>query len=371
MKEPRTITSTFSIFDTGRRYTGKQRGYLLDNVSKVINSAAVRERLRLRQLQGYFGHTMRELAGKLSLTSKNVLTLPNGQQIVADAVPGCVTTDLQIDSKGNVTHVQEVLDNDEGNKIWGLHKNRVGGFSWAASGGASGGNTVLSDLFGFDYVPDPLNANNRGWVMDSNDEAPCREDLLKGLKTEGVDKAGTVLDSWYASMSLANERYQEKNREYELMLLDSESERNDLQLLTDSLELQVEQANSARKSLKAHYEDQIQQINDSHNSIVNELNEAHRNERARLLVDRRATLETLQEKSPVNIPDFVLDALVAPESDDNQLLISEFLQSVAGINAGILPVGLSPKAEYVKGRVFDSADNNDCGSIGVIPDMSM
>ena len=85
--QPRTIRVTFNIFDTGRKYTGTQRDYILNNVKSVINSPAVRERLRLRQLQGYFGHTMRELAGKLNLTAKNVLNLPNGQQIghIADS----------------------------------------------------------------------------------------------------------------------------------------------------------------------------------------------------------------------------------------------------------------------------------------------
>lgn len=32
------IELKFNIFDTGREYTGKQRGYILDNFKQVINS---------------------------------------------------------------------------------------------------------------------------------------------------------------------------------------------------------------------------------------------------------------------------------------------------------------------------------------------
>ena len=54
--KPRTIRATFNVLDTGRTYTGKQRDYILDNVKEVINSPAVRERLRLRQLQALWNN---------------------------------------------------------------------------------------------------------------------------------------------------------------------------------------------------------------------------------------------------------------------------------------------------------------------------
>lgn len=368
-KEPRTIPVTFNVFDTGRTYTGKQRDYILNNIKEVINSPAVRERLRLRQLQGYFGHTMRELAGKLNLTAKNVLNLPNGQQIVADAIPGCVTTDLSIDDDGNVTHVQEVLDNDEGNKIWSLHKNRIGGFSWAASGGTSGGNTLISSLFGFDYVPDPLNANNRGWVMDSNEEVADRNTLLKALKDEGVEKPGTVLDSWYASMTLANNKYQQQIGEIEIMLLDANQEKDALQQVNDALSARVETLETLVTERQQSYEAELQQINDSHASAMAQLQQSVEQQQKAAEESRIAVMAAFGNQSAVSIPTAVLDALAAPVSVESLQPLSDFLQQVAKIHGGTLPLGQQRKAEYVKKRGFGKDDEN-LGTIGVIPDMA-
>ena len=368
-KEPRIIRATFNVLDTGRKYTGKQRDYILDNIKEVINSPAVRERLRLRQLQGYFGHTMRELAGKLSLSAKNVLNLPNGQQIVADAIPGCVTTDLSIDDLGNVTLVQEVLDNDEGNKIWSLHKNRIGGFSWAASGGTSGGNTLISSLFGFDYVPDPLNANNRGWVMDSNEEVADRNTLLKALKDEGVDKPGTVLDSWYASMTLANNKYQQQICEIEIMLLDANQEKDALQQVNDSLTSRVETLETLVTERQQSHEADLKQINDSHASALAELQQSHERQRKADEESRRTALEAFRNQSAVSIPAAVLDALASPTSVDALQPLQDFLQQVAKIQGGSLPLGQSRKAEYVPKRGFGKDDEN-LGTIGIIPEMN-
>ena len=367
--QPRTIRATFNILDTGRTYTGKQRDYIIDNVKEVINSPAVRERLRLRQLQGYFGHTMRELAGKLNLTAKNVLNLPNGQQIVADAIPGCVTTDLSIDDTGNVTHVQEVLDNDEGNKIWSLHKNRIGGFSWAASGGTSGGNTLISSLFGFDYVPDPLNANNRGWVMDSNEEVADRNTLLKALKDEGIEKPGTVLDSWYASMTFANNKYQAQIGEIEIMLLDANQENEALQQVNDSLSSRVETLETLVTERQQAYEAELQQINDSHAAVLAKLQQSHERQRKADEAKRKAVLEAFGNQSAVSIPSAVLDALASPDSVNAMQPVQDFLQQVAKIPGGLLPLGQGRKAEYVPKRGYGK-DNENLGTIGVIPDMA-
>ncbi|WP_412774897.1 hypothetical protein, partial [Vibrio cholerae] len=80
-----SITCTFNIFDTGRKYTGKQRGYILDNVKSVLNSPEVQERLRLRELVGYVSHGLREMAGKLTLGETLPVYLPNGQMVVVNA----------------------------------------------------------------------------------------------------------------------------------------------------------------------------------------------------------------------------------------------------------------------------------------------
>lgn len=375
--KPRNIDITFSIFDTGRKYTGTQRGYLLDNATEVINSPTVQERLKLRQLQGYFGHTMRELAGKMNLSAKNVLKLPNGQQIVADAIPGVVCTSLSIDKKGMVSHTQEVLDNDEGDKIWSLHKSKIGGFSWAATGGSSGGRTVLDDFFGFDYVPDPLNTNNKGWVMDSDsseiDLIPERNDIIKGLKSEGIDKPGTVLDSWYASLSLANRGYQSRSQSQDLQIFDLKEENAGLHRQVNDSQNENALLNEEFQQYKATADEERKRETGSHEGLIDDLRKKVKSIPLDGKRRMKQALESFSMVSTVSIPDAVLDCIVNMGEDDTDTRVfNDFLQGVAGIKGGVLPLGVS-KPQYVKRREFpeDNGDGPDLGSIGIVPEMKM
>lgn len=374
-KEKRYIKVAFDALDNGREYTGKQRGYILDNLKSVIKSPEVQERLRLRQLQGYFGHSMRELAGKLSLSAKEVLKLPNGQQIIADAIPACVTTDLDIDENGVVTHTQEILDNEEGDKVWSLHSNKVGGFSWATSGEISGGAARLASLFGFDYVPDPLNVNNKGWILDSessDDSIPERNGLLKSLKENGVNKPGTVLDSWYASMALSNERYQQENAHYEVLLLDSQQEQQELRQVNDALNSQIQTLETLLRESKEGHSEALEQINDSHDSVLKELSDKYQTDLQQQQNQREDLLKQFQKDSPISIPDAVLDSLSNPSNISDLQPLNDFLHTVAGIKGSALPIGEKTKTEYVRGGGFDSSlDDIKHGSIGIAPEMTM
>ena len=90
--------------------------------------------------------------------------------------------------------------------LTGLHKSRVGGFSIAARGSESGTNTFLDQISGFDYVINPNFAHNRGYVLDSSDEAtPKFETILDAIKQAGVneDVAENRLQQWFDSVELS------------------------------------------------------------------------------------------------------------------------------------------------------------------------
>ncbi len=354
---PRTITSTFNIFDTGRHYTGKQRNYLLDNVKKVVNSGAVQERLKLRQLYGYAGHALRELSGKMALSAKEVIRTPSGQEMVVDATPACVTTGIKIDGDGNVTHTQEVLDNDEGKKIWALHQSKVGGFSWAAKGGVKGGHTILDDLFGFDYVPDPLFATNKGWVMDSEQagNVASRQQILDALKKEGLSKPGSAYDGWVASIHAASEAYQEKIADQEASILDANNKIIGLEHDIDTRDNEIARL---KRELRAAESRNSQLIADN----VGELERTSQH--------RQYVFSAFADSSTIKLPDQVLDALVNAKSVESLQPVHDFLLATARIRGENLPVGAPPKAEYVKSTpVFDN--EGESGVLGSGLDMPL
>ena len=395
--ENNKIRVKFNIFETGRKYTNKDRGYVLDNVTSVINSAAVQERVKTRQLFGYAGHTIREMAGKMALSAKTVVKLPSGQEIIADSTPGCVCTHLEIDEEGNVTHEQEVFDHTpDGKTIMALHNSKAGGFSWASTGGAKGGNTLLSDLFGFDYVPNPLNLNNNGYglVLDSIDDngeaevAPSREKIIKNLKAQKVDKPGSILDSWYASEALELNKVQRENQSLKVFsysqaqkikelkaksegfgrqILDSESQsgellssaRAELKAANDELtesKASIETITEAKEQLILDHAEEIAVIKKKHKAALREAKEDTAildEHKVEVEIGRKYFLKEVSENSHIHIPDAVMDAFSA---GDNPAVIGKFLNSLSKIKTAHLPVGEKPMDQFVLDRSYDEED---------------
>ncbi|CCO46667.1 hypothetical protein VIBNISOn1_1840050 [Vibrio nigripulchritudo SOn1] len=316
-----SITCTFNIFDTGRKYTGKQRGYILDNVKSVLTAPEVEERLRLRELVGYVSHGLREMAGKLTLGETLPVHLPNGQMTVVNAIPACVTVALSIDDEGNLTHTQEVLDNEEGRKLLGLHTSRIGGFSWACGGGKVGGNTLINGFFGFDYVHNPLFTGNRGYVLDSESAQDefGRQAVLDNLTSAGVpeDARELVLDSFNASMAFESSQFKEQLLDAQLVIADQDEKAQELQQIVDS----AAQENELLKSEKTNREQFFNQ---------------------------------LQERSHVAISDQVLDALIKADSEEGMEVIIQMIMDTANIKPQHLPV-----AGHKKTLVQQSSEVSD------------
>ncbi|MDI7855053.1 hypothetical protein [Vibrio parahaemolyticus] len=319
-----SITCTFNIFDTGRKYTGKQRGYILDNVKSVLNSPEVQERLRLRELVGYVSHGLREMAGKLTLGETLPVHLPNGQMTVVNAIPACVTVSLSLDDDGNLTHVQEVLDNDEGRKLLGLHNSRIGGFSWACGGGKLGGNTLINGFYGFDYVHNPLFAANRGYVLDSesSEEEFDRQAVLDNLSSAGVpdDEREMVLDSFNAAIAFESAQYKGMLLDAQQVIADQDEKAQELQQLLDSASQETESLKSEKTS-------------------------------------REQFFKQLQERSHIAISDQVLDALINADSEESMETVLQMIMDTANISTQHLPIAPHKKT-FVKQQP-DSADQTD------------
>lgn len=190
----KTIECTFNILDNGRTYTGQQRNYVLDNVRNTLSLPHVQERLANKGAFGYFGHGIRRIAG-MNPEEKTVVQTKNGGSMIVDAIPSNLCTAVDLDDQGNLTHVEEIMDNDEGKKALGLHNSKAGGFSWACNGGKKSSNTILNDFFGFDYVKNPLFTGNRGYVLD--DASDEYQGLFDSLVQTGLSEqvaTQTLLD---------------------------------------------------------------------------------------------------------------------------------------------------------------------------------
>lgn len=189
MSANQKISCSFSLFNEGRTYTGNHRKYLVKNAREVCYSPAVREKIRLREALGFYGHGRRVLAGRMNLGEVEAVTLPDGSSAIVSNIPSNVTVAFDVGEDGTVTHTQEILNTETGRIVAGLHGSRVGGFSWACPGsdGGKSGVTRLSSFAGFDYVLNPGFAHNRGYVLEA---ASARADaVLESVSSVLQDKA--------------------------------------------------------------------------------------------------------------------------------------------------------------------------------------
>ncbi len=169
MAGPQTISCSFSLLDEGRKYTGNHRKYLIENARDICYSDATREKIKLREAFGYYGHGRRVISGKMSLGEVEAVTLPDGNSAIISNIPSNLTVAFDVGEDGKVTHTQEILNTETGQIVRNLHESKVGGFSWACPGidGGTKNVTPLAGFAGFDYVLNPNFAHNRGYVLES------------------------------------------------------------------------------------------------------------------------------------------------------------------------------------------------------------
>lgn len=153
----KTSRITYNLHDRGRVHTGQDRSNVdVKAMVRAINSAKVQELVNTGSLLGYYGHQVRQRFGMWPPETAII----NGQPIRLE--PAIRTVELAADPDGNVTHVEEFLENDAGEHALKQYKARVGGFSVASHYRQHGDKLIPSDFAGFDYVVQPNFVGNAG-----------------------------------------------------------------------------------------------------------------------------------------------------------------------------------------------------------------
>lgn len=151
---------TYSLKDRGRVASGIPRQYKsIDAIVRAINSAECQERVKNRDMLGYWGHYPRQRFGMIPIEGGWV----DGKAVRVE--PAFVTVELSATKDGQVTHRAEFLPTETGELVAKLNEGRVGGFSTAID------ETLSPVLFaGMDYVGMPNFTANRPYTLDSGVE---------------------------------------------------------------------------------------------------------------------------------------------------------------------------------------------------------
>lgn len=168
----------YNVQQRGRAHRGKDRNFDLRAMAALVNSPEIQERVKNRDMIGYYGHWQRMKFGLVPPETAIV----DGK--VINIEPAIVTTYLRADEDGNIEHETEFLDNPSGKIAARLHDSKAGGFSSAVFAKPRGNLDVPTVFAGFDYVLEPNYTTNRGYVFD-------------GIMHEGVeaDREIMLLDS--------------------------------------------------------------------------------------------------------------------------------------------------------------------------------
>ncbi|WP_186083648.1 hypothetical protein [Burkholderia gladioli] len=165
----------YNVNERGREYIGADRSLDLRKLAAIINGPEVQERVKNRDLLGYFGHSIRARFGMAPPETVVV----DGKQVSIE--PAIVTTYLAARDDGTIEHETEFLDTTPGAVAERMFSSKTGGFSSAILAPKMiNGAFVPSGFFGFDYVREPNYTTNRGYVFDS---------------VEGVSVDGLLFDS--------------------------------------------------------------------------------------------------------------------------------------------------------------------------------
>jgi hypothetical protein len=168
---------TYNARQRGRKYRGAERNFDTAALANVINSGDVQERVRNRDMWGYYGHWPRVLFGMNPGEGGPVTRGPLAGKVVR-LEPAFVTTYLAATPDGQITHEAEFQDNPHGRltaRAWG---NKTAGFSSCIDCVTRGDVDVPRGFYGFDFVAEPNFTGNRGYALDGVFEADEETELL-------------------------------------------------------------------------------------------------------------------------------------------------------------------------------------------------
>ncbi|MGL5906735.1 MAG: hypothetical protein ACRCZA_08420 [Shewanella sp.] len=223
-----TVTDSFNLKNHGRS-DGNNRGYLIESVKKMLSSAHFKERLKLRELYGYFGHNRRQLSEKMDLNEVEVV-YRDGKPVVLENVPAAITTDMSVNDDGIVTFTQDILKTPAGYAAKAMRDAGAGGWSWAVNGVRTLLGASAQTFHGFDYVKHPsyIDMDKQSMMLESvgvSDESMLME---KMLESAGFDcgQSAQIDHLWSKSNLDSNEVV------YDLMMLESIIDEKEAKLAT-------------------------------------------------------------------------------------------------------------------------------------------
>lgn len=208
----KTDKISFNVRQRGREHRGKDRNFDLRALCSLVNSPEVQERVKNRDMVGYYGHWQRM---KFGLTPPET-AIVDGRNINIE--PAIVTTFLRADADGNIEHETEFLDNASGNIARRLHNSRTGGFSSAIHAVPRGGVDVATIFAGFDYVLEPNFTTNRGYILDGIDGG--MDGMIFDFVMQDINQSNAAMSAIFDSLQGDHmialqtvQRLQEENEE--------------------------------------------------------------------------------------------------------------------------------------------------------------
>lgn len=225
----KTGVITFNALNRGRKHRGVDRNFDAAALAAIVNSGAVQERVKMRDMMGYYGHWPRVKFG-MQVPEAEIVA---GKQVNIE--PAFVTTLLQADPDGTIRHEAEFLDTPSGRLAERLYKSKVGGFSSAITSKRAGERNMPIGFFGFDYVLEPNFTTNRGYSVQLDSVGEVEVDMLDEVGEYNAAIEGTMrlfdalqhdFDSVAQERNLALEtiqRLQEENEQLMSMLATRDS----------------------------------------------------------------------------------------------------------------------------------------------------
>ena len=306
----KTHTDRFSLYRKVRKGKQNNRNYMLEAVKSMINHPETQEGLRLGELYGYYGHSRRQLAGKMELPETAVVMV-EGKPVVLDNIPACRTTAISIDDEGIVTHTQEILDTPTGHIVAGMLESRAGGWSWVTTGRDSPQISIPKNLYGFDYVLNPnfISKDHPAAMFESNDDRSTA--MIEAMTGQGFgDESAAAIIEHADKLAQHEAMFESAMRleELEEAMLEATG-----QLLAQEQQL-AEQATAIAAQQEAQ-------------ALFESATEA-----------RAAKMAIVLDKLPVFTNSAQRAALASMQTDEDVAVISALFESVARLEVATLPL---------------------------------
>lgn len=199
-----TPVITYNLRERGRQYRGKERHFNIRAIVSAINGPACQERVRNRDMLGYYGHWPRVKFG----LNPSEGGLDGGKPALVE--PALVTTLLKAHDDGTIEHQSEFLDTDSGKVAAKLYASRAGGFSSAID-------QIRQEFWGFDYVFEPNYTTNRGYTLDDARDMTL-DDVEAAIYDEQLRGLNHLLDSANTERDIANDIIERLRTENEQLL---------------------------------------------------------------------------------------------------------------------------------------------------------